>query len=213
MSTSIHHIPSALVAFVLEEIESVEGAVAKHPFGCRVLESLINHGYAPGSLIEKLLREVNSLICNDYGIYVSISVLECRNPAYNQWIARAIRRKTCEHAKAKKASKVVDRALVYCDDVDKLAIALDILADPEGLLQLTMCEGGCYVARELLLSKVPCIDHRSGAATSVGELAKSVLMNVTGAVSKLKSSKAGRKLVGELSREGVSLDHVSLDDH
>jgi hypothetical protein len=211
LSEAIEQLPSAL-AFVVDEISHVVGEVARHPFGCRVLESLIDHGCAPVHVIQKLLREVNALICNDYGIYILISILKRGDPSHNHSIARAICRKTYHHARAKKASKVVDKALVYCDDADKRTIAINLLADPESLLQIAMCEGGCFVVKELLLAKVSCTDPRSQQITTIAELAKSSLMNATDGISRLRSSKSGRRILTELAQAGVLLDDDAAQD-
>jgi hypothetical protein len=202
----IHQVPAAWMSFVLEEIAGVEGEMARHPFGCRILESLIEHEGAPKTLFEKLLQEANSLICNDYGIYILISILERRIPQYSHQIAQVIRRKTCQHAKAKKASKVVDKALVNCEDADKQAIATDLFMSAEGFLQTAMCEGGIFVVKELLLSTVSCSDHLDGKAITIGELAKATLLSPPNAISRLRASKSGKRLLAELAQAGCFLE-------
>jgi hypothetical protein len=206
LSEVMRQVPIAWISFVLEEIAGVEGEMARHPFGCRILESLIEHEDAPNNLFEKLLREASSLICNDYGIYILISILERCIPRYGHQIAQVIRRKTCQHAKAKKASKVVDKALVYCEDADKQAIAMDLFMIPEGFLQTAVCEGGSFVVKELLLSNVSCTDHRDGKATTIGELAKSTLLSPPDAMSRLRASKSGKRLLAELAQAGCVLE-------
>jgi hypothetical protein len=202
----IRQVPAAWMSFVLEEIAGVEGEMARHPFGCRILEFLIEHECAPNTLFEKILQEASAVICNDYGIYILISILERRIPQYSHQIAQAIRRKTCQHAKAKKASKVVDKALAHCEDADKQAIAMDLFMSAEEFLQTATCEGGIFVVKELLLSNVSCTDRLDGKAISIGELAKATLLSPPNAMSRLKTSKSGKRLLAELAQAGCFLE-------
>jgi hypothetical protein len=197
----IRQIPSTMTIFVVEEISNVVGEVSRHPFGCRVVEALIENGCLPSVLMEGLVRNTASLICNEYGIYVLSSILERRCPTYNHQIAEAIRIKTMAHAKAKKGSKVVDRAVVYCDDDDKRAIATDLLSDPEGLMQLAESEGGSFVVKELLMCTTSCgqqgvISSSIGKCRTIGELARAVILAQPDAASRLMSSKSGKKVLG-----------------
>jgi len=80
LSKLIEVLPNDLVDFVLAEIED-EGAVvaaAKHQYGCRVIERLIEHcrdDQASG-LVGKLLDEAEALCCHQYGNFVMQHIFE-----------------------------------------------------------------------------------------------------------------------------------------
>jgi hypothetical protein len=149
--------------FILRELEGHFGEAAKHVFGCRVLQRLIEH-IGPKDLAP-LVKEVitNHAVLRDvvhhkFGNYVVQHVLEYDTEAGMQQhrvveeMCRVDEERSLsiyELAKHRVASNVVDQALTYCRPECWALLVEALLADETEMQNLRSCQYGSFVFKHL----------------------------------------------------------------
>jgi len=126
--------------------------LARHQYGCRVLERLIEH--FPGAWLEDftdgILQDGMSLCRNNYGNFVMQHLLEHGLPEVRQRIVQVLASDIANVATHQHACGVLDSALSYAALEDQHMLAKQVL-DSSGLL-ITMVghRGGIAAIQRLL---------------------------------------------------------------
>lgn len=141
------------VFFILQEIANFgpPAAVARHPYGCRVLQRLIEH-FPPSALaplVDELLNDAAELCREDYGNYVMQHIIEHGEPLQRQRLMDALRADLPEAALHKHASTVLDKAFIYCFP-ECMSLAADILARPKILPEMVRTRCSAEAAESLM---------------------------------------------------------------
>jgi hypothetical protein len=183
--------PVRSAGFIAEELATMAVDVAQHRFGCRVLSRLVEHhlgskasNSAANDLANELLLEVDQLIRHNFARHVLELILEHGSDRHRARIASTICKNAFNYAKHRCASYVIEKALDFCQESDKVAIAEALLADPENVVVLAAHECGMHSLKAVVRSR-----------TAYAEKAKQLLH---AASDSLMSSKFGKRLLEEM---------------
>jgi len=148
--------PAGLSEFVAEELAGGGAAFARHRYGCRVLCRLLEHaaaGKPVRSLLDEVVAEVQELCRHTFGHHVIEAILEHGLPSQRRRVVAALLMDLARSVRNRNASRVVEKALNFCDkqDQDTLAEALLVGDGTEGgLAELTRNHFGKHVVRALV---------------------------------------------------------------
>lgn len=146
--------PVSASSFVAEELAGMGSDTARHRYGCRIICRLLEFGSpdepATSQLFAEVLREADTLVRHSFGGYVAQHFLEFGSAEHKQRVGQAVRRHLVTNCLHKRGSRLVEAALQQCAEEDKRAIADELLATRETLLEVAQNQYGCHVAKALL---------------------------------------------------------------
>jgi pumilio RNA-binding family len=193
LQKAVEVLPTAIAAFISQELAGVGAEVARHRYGCRIMCRLVEHHSGrdaqSAALIDEVLVEAMALCRDTYGHHVILSVLEHGTPEQRHVIASALLADTSllvRCARNQHASFVLEKALAFCSEKDRDMLAIELVRRPRTIPQLADSQFGCYVVRALL--KLP------------SEPAQMAQAHLRQAFGQLKGSKFGRRVLDELPR-------------
>jgi len=162
---------------IIELLEQ-EGAcvVAKHRYGCRILERLIEHGEGGqmSVLIDQFIEYADDLSRHQYGNFVIQSVLEHGTEVQGKALLQALIPHVPHLAMHRSASHVVQKAINHCSEQGQRAIAHALLhgCGPHTFLDVASSRYGSYVVGEL--QEICCLEAEICEARQI--LKKAVVM-------------------------------------
>jgi len=115
-------LPSEQLHFVPVELVGQARKLAQHPFGCRVLQRIIEHyeGLQTSALVEEVITGDAVELCkHSYGNYVLQHIFEFGMRPQISRLAAAMMPKARELARHWCGSHVVEKALLFCDKKSK----------------------------------------------------------------------------------------------
>jgi len=195
----IETLPTNSVQFVVDELAGYRGgwaALARHRFGCRVAERLIEQ--FPGEMIDMLMTAViadtHTLCCHPFGNYVVQHVLEYGSKEKRaQVVAGLIQDDVVSLAQHRVANNVVEKVVELCGPEEQQTLAKAILAANGGLLAMGCSRYGSHTARRLF-------------EVLTGALHAEAVRQLQDSIGRLRSSKYGRALAQRL-QVAVSANH------
>lgn len=115
--------------FLTASFLSQASALAMHPYGCRVIQRIFEHGPAEHSeaLLDELLKNTNVLIQDQYGNYVIQHVLEHGKPSERTRIINFIQGKLLNYSRHKFASNVVEKCVSFGTEAERQELIDEIL--------------------------------------------------------------------------------------
>jgi len=151
--------PSALVAFVAEELAGSATWASRHKFGCRIVLRLAQHSATEGwagdsarAVISQVLDNAGDLCKDEFGKFVIEEIMERGLPEHRQLIATTLRSRLEHYARHEHASFLIQRALRGIDS-DDTGIAMDMAkelsARRDVLQSLARNQFGRFVLRDL----------------------------------------------------------------
>lgn len=151
--------PPSSVSFILHELQYKWSPtfIAKHRFGCRVLERVIEHfpacphaGAELAYFLESILQDAASHCYHSFSTFVMQHILEYGSVDQQRTIVSALCSDLWRAALDMQAVGCLDKALSFQPFEDQVALASAIL-DSEGLLtRMALTRKGLPVARRLL---------------------------------------------------------------
>jgi len=148
--------PSTL-AFVLTELLEWGRpvTVARHRYGCRVLERLIEHFPldALEVFIDEILDDAPELCRHVYGNFVMQHLMEHGDQAHRRRVIEALREDLVNIALDQHACSVLDKALSYGQIEDQRSLASALLEE-HGLLAAMACMRSGFAATQRLFKVV-----------------------------------------------------------
>jgi len=130
----VKHVPAEYTHFVVDAFIGNIKHLATHPYGCRVVQRLLDNCVEPSR--SQILRELhacaNDLVSDQYGNYVTQHVLEHGCPEDRAKIIGLVRQHLIPYSKQKFASNVVEKCLNYGNEDQRREIMLEISAKPPG---------------------------------------------------------------------------------
>lgn len=147
-------VPSASLGLVIHQLQE-KGAtvVARHRFGCRVLERLIEHCSERESkvLMDQIVASAEMLARHQYGNFVVQHLLEHGTKEQRNGILERLMHALPRLAMHRTASHVVQRLLDYCDQERQRLIVESLLRAnaPAGLVEVACSRYGSFVAEQL----------------------------------------------------------------
>lgn len=192
----IEVLPPHSVQFIINELAAWPLSwvgVAKHRFGCRVIERLLEHCsedmMAP--LTDAVVRDASALARHPYGNYVVQHVLEYGTPVHRNLLASSfVDSGIAFLAQHRIACNVIERALGLVCSADQQSIGLALLAAPQTLLVIGCSRYGTHVICRLLENLAP------------GPLRVEVVRQLSGNLPQIMASKHSKQLVHKLASLG-----------
>lgn len=179
----------AAVRFVLTELsQSIRpAALARHPYGCRVLERLIEHFPPPWleALVREVLEDAHALCRHAYGNFVMQHLLEHGGPQTRKAIVAVLESDIAEISTHQIACSVLDKALSYADPQDQCRLAQQVL-DCHGLVVAMASQRNGFAATQRLLR------------VAQGPLLEAAHAQLAAGADKLHRSKHGRALIAAM---------------
>merc|ERR550537_34729 len=187
----IEVLPPDTVQFVLNELCAFPDhglAIAKHRFGCRILERLFEHCPAEQTrpLAEGVIENAYVLCRHPFGNYVVQHVLEYGTLSQRNSVVEALLQGgVMQLAMHRVASNVIERALVECTAEGRQALVGQLVAEPSATLTMASSRYGSFIAQRLL--ELPSSPQRDEVWQQLSE-----------GLETLKASKHGKQLVSTI---------------
>merc|ERR1719265_205219 len=192
----IEVLPPHAVQFIIDELAfwpmSWVG-VAKHRFGCRVIERLLEHCPEDMTvpLTDAVVSDASALARHPYGNYVVQHVLEYGTDVHRKLLVSALVDTGIAFlAQHRIASNVIESALGRVCSADQQIIGLALLAAPQTLLVVGCSRYGTHVVNRLVEVLAP------------GPLRVEVVRQLLGSLHQLMESKHSKHLVEKLKSMG-----------
>lgn len=188
----IEVMPPLAVRFVLDELSFYQGgwaALARHRFGCRVVERLLE--YCPedmtGPLFTALIADTCTLCRHPYGNYVVQHVLEYGGQGHQEAVVSAlVQGGVAVLAQHHVACHVIERAFTQCGRSGQQALAGAILDAPPALLTMACSRNGGYTVSRML-------------EVLTGPMREGVLHQLHAGAPQLRLSKHGKELLDRVN--------------
>jgi hypothetical protein len=189
-------LPPASLCFVVEELEKTwcSAAMAKHRFGCRLLERFLEHftacplaGAELGRFLGGLLRDVQELCFHPFGNFVMQHVLEYGSEEQRRMTLACLRKDLRKVALDEHAVCVLDKALAVMPTQDQQMLVAEIIQQLDLLPLLANLRSGQFLAERLLLSASPSLLMKLNCNLEIHHEA-------------LNASKGGRRFLEALQR-------------
>lgn len=154
---AIETMPTTKITFVATEISEKIADVARHRYGCRIIQRLLEHALhesATQSLLQDLLSQASSLCRHSFGKYVMQAISEHANDRRHE-VAMALcghPQSLLENAKHRHASRVIESVITHSDEASQLALINELLSQPDALPEIARNRSGSYVLKMLLQS-------------------------------------------------------------
>merc|ERR1719316_451250 len=190
----IEVLPPDTVQFVLDELVAFPDhglAIAKHRFGCRILERLLEHCPAEQTriLVEDVIENAYVLCRHPFGNYVVQHVLEYGTTTQRSGVVEALLQGgVMDLAMHRVASNVIERALVQCSAEGRRSLVGQLVTQPAETLAMASSRYGSFIAQRLL--EMPASPQRDELFEQLYE-----------GIETLKASKHGKQLVESIAPE------------
>eukprot|EP00746_Dinoflagellata_sp_MGD_P155883 gnl/MRDRNA2_/MRDRNA2_85598_c0_seq1.p1 gnl/MRDRNA2_/MRDRNA2_85598_c0~~gnl/MRDRNA2_/MRDRNA2_85598_c0_seq1.p1 ORF type:complete len:518 (+),score=109.85 gnl/MRDRNA2_/MRDRNA2_85598_c0_seq1:86-1639(+) len=152
----IEVLPPDIVQFILEELSAFSDpglSIARHRFGCRILERLLEHCPAEQTrdLAEGVIENAYVLCRHPFGNYVVQHVLEYGTlHQKNSVVEQLLQGGVMQLAMHRVASNVIERALVECTAEGRRALVEQLVVEPSATLAMASSRYGSFIAQRLL---------------------------------------------------------------
>lgn len=115
--------------FLTASFLSQASTLAMHPYGCRVIQRIFEHGPPDHSqaLLDELLKNTGTLIQDQYGNYVIQHVLEHGHPSERTRIIKFLQGRLLEYSRHKFASNVVEKCVSFGTESERQELIEEIL--------------------------------------------------------------------------------------
>ena len=115
--------------FLTASFLSQASTLAMHPYGCRVIQRIFEHGPPEHSdaLLDELLKNTGTLIQDQYGNYVIQHVLEHGKPSERTRIIKFLQGRLLEYSRHKFASNVVEKCVSFGSDSERQELIEEVL--------------------------------------------------------------------------------------
>jgi hypothetical protein len=200
----IEVLPPDTVQFVVNELCAFPDggrSIAKHRFGCRILERLLEHCPPEQNriLVEDVIENAYALCKHPFGNYVVQHVLEYGTPTQRNAVVDALLNGgVMQLAMHRVASNVIERALMQCNDEGRRALVGQLVTEPEATLVMASSRYGSFIAQRLL--DLPASPQRDEVWRQLSE-----------GLQELKTSKHGKQLVASIAPEEAETESGSED--
>lgn len=180
----VEMLPASRVAFVAIEIKNHACSIARHRYGCRIIQRLLEHSGADcKALFDKIIKDAKELSRTVYGHHVIIHLLEHGSEEQKAIIADIL----CTHfevmAQCRHSRDVMLAAMQHCGYQCQQSIALQVFQDANRLLRLAESKNGHLLISAALNSDAPhiwshgnfCLEQIADSLTPGNKHAKHVL--------------------------------------
>jgi len=198
LQKSIVVMPPHAVQFIFHELSFYRGGwagVARHRFGCRVVERLLEHCDAAltAPIVAAVVADIDSLSKDPFANYVVQHILEYVPVHRRQVVHALIQAGVPALAHHRVASNIVERAFQHGDAENQQALAEAILATPHAIVDMACSRYGSFTVRRML-------------EALQGTLRYMALQQLGEAIPRLQGTKPGRPVASRVIAALCKLD-------
>uniref|UniRef100_A0A7N0TLU4 PUM-HD domain-containing protein n=1 Tax=Kalanchoe fedtschenkoi TaxID=63787 RepID=A0A7N0TLU4_KALFE len=152
----IECVPEDAIHFIISTFYDQVVTLSTHPYGCRVVQRILEHCHDPKTLsimMDEILRSVCKLAQDQYGNYVIQHVLEHGKPHERSCIISKLTGQIVQMSQQKFASNVVEKCLTFGDPVERQILVDEMLGstdDNEPLQVMMKDQFANYVVQKVL---------------------------------------------------------------
>lgn len=130
---AIERVPAEHIRFIINAFTGQVGQLAVHPYGCRVIQRLLERceGPAKACILAELHACGRDLIPDQYGNYVTQHVIEHGGFEDRAKIIAFIKSQLMSFSKHKFASNVVEKALIHGSEEQRVDIMEELIKKNE----------------------------------------------------------------------------------
>merc|ERR1712070_588730 len=145
--------PPGAVGFVIESIQKNPAEMARHRFGCRILERLVEHCSEKqmSSVFDTVVSQAEPLCRHPYGNFVVSHLLEHGSSIRRVRILDQLLPTLPQLAMHRTASHVVQKAIDHCDEDCKRRLVERLLhaQSPNSFVDIACSRYGSFVVEDL----------------------------------------------------------------
>jgi mRNA-binding protein PUF3 len=147
---AIQHLDGRHVQFILDSIDGKVGELANHPYGCRVIQRVLETCVEPAKrrIFAELHACGSTLISDQYGNYVAQNMMQHGCPEDRTKVIGLVKQNLVSFAKHKFASNVVERCLEDGSPQQRRELMEELVSKPDAPYQLIKDSYGNYVIRK-----------------------------------------------------------------
>jgi mRNA-binding protein PUF3 len=147
---AIQCLDSRRVQFILDAIDGQIGALANHPYGCRVIQRVLETCVEPAKrrIFAELHAYGSTLISDQFGNYVAQNMMQHGSPEDRAKVINLVKQNLVALAKHKFASNVVERCLVDGTPQQRRELMDELVSRHDATYQLLKDQFGNYVIRK-----------------------------------------------------------------
>jgi len=147
----IELVPSEQLQFVVAEVQDDILYVARHRFGCRIVQRLLEHckPWQTEQLISKALADVALLCRHQYGNFILQHILQYGSKSHRSAVADIILVDILRLSNHRLATHIVRCALKNCSPEDVQRLTRAVLQDEGELYNLSRREYGSFVVQDV----------------------------------------------------------------
>ncbi|KAL9238750.1 hypothetical protein vseg_013131 [Gypsophila vaccaria] len=159
----IECVPEEHIQFIVESFYDQVVTLSTHPYGCRVIQRVLEHCENPvtqSKVMDEILGSVSMLAQDQYGNYVVQHVLEHGKPHERTAIIKELAGKIVIMSQQKFASNVVEKCLTFADAEQREILVNEMLGttdENEPLQAMMKDQFANYVVQKVLET---CSDER-----------------------------------------------------
>ncbi|EYU19929.1 hypothetical protein ABFS82_06G074600 [Erythranthe guttata] len=152
----IERVPEAAIQFIVTIFYDQVVTLSTHPYGCRVIQRVLEHCHSPKTqsiVMNEIMKSVILLAQDQYGNYVIQHVLEHGNPHERSAIISQLTGKIVEMSQQKFASNVIEKCLSFGTAEERQTLVFEMLGttDENEPLQVMMKDQFAnYVVQKVL---------------------------------------------------------------
>ncbi|GAO48669.1 hypothetical protein G7K_2839-t1 [Saitoella complicata NRRL Y-17804] len=151
---AIERVPQEHLQFILDACREQAFALATHPYGCRVIQRILEYSDDTAPLLDELHQHTDALIQDSYGNYVIQHVIERGQPEDRSKIIEAVKGKVLPYSKHKFASNVVEKCIIHGTTEEKHTVLEEMVEVKEDganpLLLMIKDQYANYVVQKML---------------------------------------------------------------
>merc|ERR1711920_958433 len=198
LQKAVEVLPPPAMWFLLPELQSWGSPqkLARHKYGCRVLERLIEHFPLPqiSPLIEDILGDVIPISREPFGNFVVQHILEHGDSEHRRFIAQALKADVRDAAMHPNACLVLNKALTYAAWADQQDIAAQVINTPGVLVEMAAQKNGFAATLKLF-------------TVATGELLQEAHAQLAADRKRIRGMKHGRALLDTLAGKSLLVDY------
>ncbi|KAK9733032.1 hypothetical protein RND81_04G039500 [Saponaria officinalis] len=130
----IESVSTEKIGFILSSFHGQVSALSSHPYGCRVIQRVLEHcsdEQVSRGIVDEILKSACTLAQDPYGNYVTQHILDTGKPHERSQIIRKLAGKFIGMSQLNYASNVIEKCLIYGDASEHDLIIEEFIAESD----------------------------------------------------------------------------------
>ena len=156
MQKAIERVPAEHIQFILNSFAGQVQSLATHPYGCRVIQRMLEHCEEPtqSAVLREIHASASSLILDQFGNYVAQHIIEFGKEEDRARLINLVILQLTNFSKHKFASNVVEKSIQFGSKEERQRIVTTLTTTDEkgesASQSLIRDQYGNYVIRKVI---------------------------------------------------------------